>query len=384
MPLALQNPEPQRTQRIAKDAKSKFLLGLTLTFTALLGGCASTGAPLPPSLELPKPPGDLRAVRKGNKVFLTWSVPAETTDRQRARYLALTRICRSLEPAMNQCAAPVAEVPTAGATPDWKKRLAAGEKITETYVDTLPSAALQSPNAELTYAVEVLNRAGRGAGISNQVHVSSVPTLPPPENFRAEPSAEGIVLTFSGEADQHPAPEISHRYRLYRRAQGSARDTLIAELPLDKVEPIRFVDHTFDWEQTYDYRVTVVTVLSQPGKPSLEIEGEDSPVDRVFAHDIYPPGVPSGLQAVFSAQGQEKFIDLVWAPDTDSDLAGYNVFRREENTEPEKINTDLVKTPAYRDNNVEPGKKYSYSVSAIDVRGNQSARSEEASEEVPR
>lgn len=316
---------------------------------------------------------------------MTWSVPAETTDRQRVRYLGLTRICRSSEPALNQCATPVTEVPTAGATPDWKKRLSEGEKIPQTYADKLPTAALQeNPNAAVTYAVEVLNRAGRGAGISNQVHVSTVPTLPPPENFRAKPSGEGIVLTFSGEAEQHPFPEVSHRYRIYRRAQGSTRDTLITELPLDKAEPVRFVDHTFDWEQTYDYRIAVVSVVSQPGKPSIEIEGEDSPLARVFAHDIYPPGVPAGLQAVFSAQGQEKFIDLVWAPDTDPDLAGYNVFRREASTQPTKINPELVNTPAYRDNNVEPGKKYFYSVSAVDVRGNESARSEEASEEAPR
>jgi hypothetical protein len=38
---------------------------------------------------------------------------------------------------------------------------------------------------------------------------------------------------------------------------------------------------------------------------------------------------------------------------------------------------------AFRDPNVQPGKKYFYSVSAIDERSNQSPRSEEASEQVP-
>jgi fibronectin type 3 domain-containing protein len=36
--------------------------------------------------------------------------------------------------------------------------------------------------------------------------------------------------------------------------------------------------------------------------------------------------------------------------------------------------------PAYRDSDVKPGVRYSYSVSAVDARGNESARSEEASE----
>jgi len=103
----------------------------------------------------------------------------------------------------------------------------------------------------------------------------------------------------------------------------------------------------------------------------------------VFAHDTFPPAVPSGLQAVYSGVGQQPFIDLIWAPDADADLAGYNVFRHEAGAEPAKVNTGLVKTPAFRDMNVAPGKTYIYSVSAVDVRGNESGRSQEASETVP-
>jgi hypothetical protein len=48
-----------------------------------------------------------------------------------------------------------------------------------------------------------------------------------------------------------------------------------------------------------------------------------------------------------------------------------------------KVNRQIVRTPTYRDGSVEPGGKYFYSISAVDVRGNESARSEEASESVP-
>jgi fibronectin type 3 domain-containing protein len=104
---------------------------------------------------------------------------------------------------------------------------------------------------------------------------------------------------------------------------------------------------------------------------------------RVFAHDVFPPAVPSGLQAVFSGAGQQPFIDLIWAPDTDADLAGYNIYRHEAGTAEQKINSELVKTPAFRDTNVAAGHTYLYSVSAIDFRGNESAHSPEASESVP-
>ena len=115
----------------------------------------------------------------------------------------------------------------------------------------------------------------------------------------------------------------------------------------------------------------------------MEIDGDDSPEVNVFAHDVFPPAVPSGLQAVFSGPGQQAFIDLIWAPVTDVDLEGYNVYRHEEGAPPTKVNAAPLKTPAYRDASVVSGKKYLYSVSAVDVRGNESAPSEEANEAVP-
>jgi fibronectin type 3 domain-containing protein len=86
---------------------------------------------------------------------------------------------------------------------------------------------------------------------------------------------------------------------------------------------------------------------------------------------------------VATGVGQQPGIDLVWSPDTEPDLAGYNIYRREEGGQPEKINKDLVKAPSYRDTTALPGHTYFYSVSAIDVRGNESARSEEAHESMP-
>src|SRR5258708_24376932 len=88
-------------------------LGLVAALCGLLSGCAQTGPPLPPSLELPKPPSDLRASRKGSQVTLTWSVPVRTTDRQTARSLGPTLICRSLEDAANACRIPIAQLPAA-------------------------------------------------------------------------------------------------------------------------------------------------------------------------------------------------------------------------------------------------------------------------------
>jgi len=86
---------------------------------------------------------------------------------------------------------------------------------------------------------------------------------------------------------------------------------------------------------------------------------------------------------VYYGRQQKLFIDLIWAPDTESDLAGYNVYRHEQDSQPVKLNLEAVKAPTFRDTEVAAGHQYSYSVSAVDVRGNESPRSEEASESVP-
>src|ERR1700739_1304216 len=127
-------------------------------------GCASIGPPLPPSLELPKPPSDLHAAREGDRVRLTWTIPARTTDRQSVRYLGKTHVCRSLDAVIKQCNTPVGDAaPPADLRSTTK---AAAKKLTATFVDTLPSTIEDAHSMSFaTYAVEVLNTAERSAGL---------------------------------------------------------------------------------------------------------------------------------------------------------------------------------------------------------------------------
>ncbi|HET6177426.1 MAG TPA: hypothetical protein VFE61_10865 [Candidatus Sulfotelmatobacter sp.] len=349
-------------------------LGMPLLFTA----CATVGPPLPPSLELPKPPADLRATRKGDKVTLTWTIPAVTTDRQAVRSMGSTRICRGGETSLTQCGAPVGvaspqAIPVANSP---------RQKISGTYTDTLPLPTENAnPSGFATYAVEVLNADGRGAGLSNQIRVSLARTLPPPENFAAHVTNQGIVLTWASVRQGASTGQVRYVYRIYRRQEGSQQQVLAGEVPSGG-EPA-FTDSSFDWGKTYEYRVETVTAIVRENNSELQVEGDDSAEVKVFADDIFPPAVPAGLQAVFSGPGQKAFIDVIWAPVTDVDLDGYNVFRHEDGAAPVRVNAELLKAPAYRDAGVVSGKRYFYSVSSVDVRGNESTRSEEASEAVP-
>jgi hypothetical protein len=352
---------------------------LALGAPLLLTGCATVGPPQPPSLDLPRPPSDLRAIRKGDHVTLTWTIPTVTTDRQTIGKLGATRICRGLEPQLKECGTPVGEA-AAPAIPASVQ--ASKEKPSAAYSDTV-SREIQSddPSALISYAVEVLNTDGRAAGLSNEVRVPLLRTEPPPSDFRARVIKAGVALSWSRNLPRQS--QVRFVYRVYRRLEDGPQWNLVGEFPPGAESTEAVTDSNIEWEKTYGYRINTVTVAARNGS-ELKVEGNDSPEIRVFADDVFPPAVPSGLQAVFSGPGQNNFIDLIWAPVPDVDLDGYNVYRREEEGTPTlKLNAKPVKTPAYRDQDVISGKHYFYSISAVDLRGNESAHSEEAEERVP-
>src|SRR5271157_6093520 len=109
-----------------------------------LAGCGSAGIPRPPSLDLPLFASDLRVVRKGDRAYLAWTVPTETTDATTLRHPGVTSICRSLDVPMTDCATPVGEVaaarpPEASAE---SRSTQPAAKMQANYVDVLPASIL--------------------------------------------------------------------------------------------------------------------------------------------------------------------------------------------------------------------------------------------------
>ena len=103
-------------------------------------------------------------------------------------------------------------------------------------------------------------------------------------------------------------------------------------------------------------------------------------VDQLFVQtqldgdDVTPPSAPSGL----SALAGDARIELAWSPSAELDLAGYHVHRGAAPGGPYARLTSAPRgSAAFVDETVQNGVAYHYVVTAVDVAGNESARSAE-------
>jgi hypothetical protein len=344
-------------------------------------GCGVPGAPQPPSTGIPKFVGDLKAVRKGDAVTLTWTTPTQTSDGELIRKPGEMLVQRALstghETQLNfQVISRMPLEPT----------LKEERGVEATAKDSLSEILRGGGGAEYAlYQVVAQNRSGKSFGLPNRVSVPLVLTLPAPQKVQTSAVPEGIRISWEQSWPPQRESSINVQYveRIMRKQEG-ANDAVVVKQLSAASGAMEFVDTGIEWEKTYQYWITPVT-LWQDGSHKGEVEGDDSPVATILAHDSSPPAAPSGVQAVYTAiAGQPSFIDITWTPNTEPDLAGYNVYRHAENEAPVKINTELVKTPRFADPGIQAGMKYFYSVTAVDLRGNESGRSEETTETVPK
>ena len=78
------------------------------------------------------------------------------------------------------------------------------------------------------------------------------------------------------------------------------------------------------------------------------------------------------------------YVELSWAISSEGDLAGYYVYRSDsEDTPGDRINSEILPSPAFRDISIVPGKRYFYRVSAVDRAGNESPKSSAVQTEIP-
>jgi fibronectin type 3 domain-containing protein len=76
-------------------------------------------------------------------------------------------------------------------------------------------------------------------------------------------------------------------------------------------------------------------------------------------------------------------VDLSWDASTSSGISAYNVYRSRNGTTWHEINSGLVSSNTYSDGTVSDGSTYYYAVTAVNVEGVESSKSESVKAVVP-
>ena len=119
-------------------------------------------------------------------------------------------------------------------------------------------------------------------------------------------------------------------------------------------------------------RITTVSWSFSPGDVSIIVDFNE------------PPSSPGNLAASLS----DDEVVLTWNESLDSDLIGYNVYRRQPPFEGFKVIAEVQHSEgmgqqSFVDTGTKTGVMYSYMVTAVDACGNESSRSNEVTVSVP-
>jgi fibronectin type 3 domain-containing protein len=249
-----------------------------------------------------------------------------------------------------------------------------------------PEETKAHPGGTFAYIVRTRASAKRSSADSNAVSLRVFPVPERIASVEARVTESAIELSWSAPARTSAGDPLSAAtsYRIYRSeippsAASSAapvprpRKRESASVPLAASETNSYSDTSFIFDRTYIYIVrSVIQVESNP------LESSDSQPVTVTPRDTFPPAAPQGLVAALlpGAAADALVVDLSWSISLETDLAGYRVYRSEqESTRGQVLNPELLPTPAFRDTSVQPGHRYWYTVTAQDHAGNESAAS---------
>jgi len=348
----------------------------------LTAGCGAPGDPTPPSPPVPVAIKDLVAHQAGDGVQLSFTLPANSIFGERLPAPPAVEILRGIVKADGSADSKsfrvVYTIPGA-----LVESYRADGRVR--FIDPIaPEETKPHPGGAVTYIVRTRASQKRASADSNVVSLRVFPVPAPIPFVEYHVTESAVELTWpvpARTAAGEPVPAITG-YRIYRsEIHPSAASSSPQDLPQGKAElhaallaaseTNSYRDTSVVFDHTYVY--VVRSVIQVEGN---ELESSDSQPVTITPRDTFPPATPQGLVASLlpgRAPGT-VLVDLSWSINLETDLAGYRVYRSEqEGTRGQLLTPDLLPTPAVRDTSVGPGHRYWYTVTAVDRAGNESA-----------
>jgi hypothetical protein len=346
-----------------------FKITLLMAWLFLAAGCAKIADPLPPVVRIPKPAEDLAAAQLADSVVLTFSNPTLNTDGSPATTLNRIQVLRLDEDArvkkqsvsektFIQRAEPILTIESA----DFPGYLQNGIFVVRDQ-SAIPKKS-KSHLSAFRYAVLLINKKKQTAGLSNQVRLTPVSLPSHPDGFSAEVTEDSIRLRWEAPTENTDGtkPARIAGYNIYK----SLEPEKMPEAPInpEPVQSLGYEDRNFQFDKTYYYAISTVGSLKDPYAESLP-----SKIHSVITRDIFPPAPPEN----FNAAREGNDIILLWAPSSSEDVAGYRIFRRDNQAKtPQLLQKELITALSFRDQNTLSGRSYEYTIYAVDTHGNES------------
>lgn len=359
-----------------------FLVGFLLWST----GCGAPGEPVPPSPPIPTAILDLRATQAGDGVMLNFTMPGKSVAGDKLTEIPTIEILHGdMSPSgeVDEQSFRVVDTVPGAMFASYTKKSSAH------FLEPVAASEIRAhPGVLSVYRVRARVSDQKVSANSNDAVVKLFPVAAPIEGLQANLTENGIALSWSapqqtsgGEA----LPSVAE-YHVYRGEMDPASAEAAAQQlsravwksPLVQIATTKtpeFQDHAFDYGKSYAY---VVRATLSGGDATLE--SGDSHFVILTPRDTFAPAAPQGIvAAVLPGEAAGKTVaDLSWSINTEPDLAGYRVYRSEQQGVRGMLLTqELLLTPAYRDLIMESGKHYWYSVTAVDRAGNESVASEQ-------
>jgi len=336
----------------------------------IASGCGKIGDPLPPIPRAPLVIDELAVTQTGTRLVLRF--PVVLSDR--TRKLDRIDVYRLIEPAGDPIGLPLETFSTRSTIVSSisAESIKAGRTVIE-YSDAIDTQS--GGDRRYRYAVRMIGDDGAAADFSNYATITPVFNLAAaPAGLQITQTEKEIQLSWeqpSGNVDGSRPANIAG-YNIYRRLAGEE----LIKLNPQPVEEARFADRNFLFGSTYEYIVR--SVSSGAGL----IEGDSSLPIAHTPVDKFPPAAPISV-TIASING---IVSIFWPINIEPDVAGYLVYRSEDGALPPdqwiKLTPQLHKPASFRDERVQVGKQYFYQITAVDVYGNESARSAMVSEVV--
>jgi len=378
-----------RCKRVVRLARCSFR-GAALT-ALFVSGCGAPGEPTPPAPPVPVAVTDLAAHQAGDGVQLIFTLPSKTITGDRLPSPPAVEIVRGTPKPDGSADAKSLRVVYTIPGSLVENYVAEGHVK---FIDPVaPAETRAHPGGTLVYVVRTRAAKKRASGDSNAVSVRLYPVPEPIAKLEARVTEPAIELSWTAPTRTSGGDPLTtfSGYRIYRAeldpasAEAAAADFSKAKWksPLALLGPSdenTYGDTLFDFGKTYAYIVRSVVLVD-----GNALESSDSAPAIVSPRDTFPPAIPQNLvAAVLSGPTPGSLLaDLSWSINLETDLAGYRVYRSEQqDTRGVLITPDLLLAPAYRDTSVESGHRYWYSVTAVDRAGNESDASTSAAIDV--